>query len=97
MEIWKRALRGPFFMQRISAGGRLMNETRGRKMAIPDAQLVVKLHRHWRRNTFTSAPRLIEEAIDIVALIDRERADDLRSRYGKPPGLFNRLLGFFFK
>ena len=67
------------------------------KRVIADAmeRLVVQLHRNWRRGTFTSAPRLIAEAIDIVALIDRERADDLRSRYGKPPGLFSRLLGFF--
>ncbi len=65
------------------------------KRVIADAmeQVVVRLYRNWRRRTFTGAPRLIEKAIDIVALIDRERADDLRSRYGRPPGLFSRLLG----
>lgn len=85
---------------RIRAAGMLLpGADAALKRLIADSmeELVAKLHRNWRRSRFSGAPRLIDDAIDIVAQIDSDRAQELRSRYGRPPGLLDRLLGFLFR
>ena len=69
------------------------------KRVIADSmeELAARLYRSWRRGSFTSAPRLIERAIEVVGLIDPERAEEMADRYLKPPGLFERLLDFLLR
>ncbi len=65
------------------------------KEQIADAMEDV-IERRWqnlRRNRFRYDDSVLEDAFDIVRVIDSERARELERRYGPPPTLLERIFG----